>query len=367
MESGSRGPDGTEVEVSFEGFPFIVGWELTLLCDLRCTHCGSSAGKARADELTTEEALKICEQLPALLVQEVDLTGGEPLLRPDWPVIAARLIELGIPTNVLTNGLHVGADKVARMREIGISGVGISLDGLEKTHDFTRDYKGSFSAVLQSIALMQRAGLPLNVITTVNALNLPELPEMFELLRSAGVRTWRLQPVIPMGRVQSHSELRLDSEAILQLGLLIRELKRGAGRDDLAIICSDGLEYVDEQDDGGRPWQGCSAGIVSCGIMSNGKVKGCLSLPDEMVEGDLRERSLWDIWFHRDSFAYTRGFSREQLGANCVTCEKGEECKGGCSSNSYCATGRFHNDPFCFYKAHRGSTGVSDQPARLDS
>jgi radical SAM protein with 4Fe4S-binding SPASM domain len=338
--------------MTFEGFPFIVGWELTLTCNLRCAHCGSSAGHPRRGELTTGEALALCEQFPALLVQEVDFTGGEPLLRHDWPVIASRLIELGIPTNVLTNGLAVDADAVARMRDVGISGVGISLDGMEATHDAIRCRKGSFAAVLDAVAAMQRASLPFNVITTVNALNLGELPAMLALMRSLGVDCWRLQPLIEMGRVHDHAELHIGPEAMVRIGSFVNEAKRTANGHDVQIICSDGLEYV-EDDDAERPWRGCSAGIVSCGITSDGKVKGCLSMPDELIEGDLREKTLWQIWFDRDAFAYTRRFAPGQLGENCRGCEKGLECLGGCSSSSYCATGQFHNDPMCYYKASR--------------
>ncbi len=342
----------------FEGFPLIVGWELTLACDLRCTHCGSSAGWPRRNELTTPEALSLCEQLPDLLVQEVDFTGGEPLLRPDWPVIAARLIELGIPTNLLTNGLNLEIDTISQMKDLGISGVGISLDGLEETHDAIRDRRGSFAAVCRSITLMQQVSLPLNVITTVNAVNLPELPGLLHLLASLGVKYWRLQSLLPMGRVRNHPELGLGDQAILRLGRFIQEHRPGAAREGLDIICSDGLEYVVEEGTLGRPWRGCSAGIIACGIRSDGKVKGCLSMPDEFVEGDLRESRLWDIWFRPDAFAYTRGFTCDQLGPNCRTCEKATECKGGCSSSSCCSTGQFHNDAFCFYRAMERETSA---------
>ena len=64
--------------MSFESFPFIIGWELTLLCNFRCRHCGSSAGTARQNELSTEEALALCNQFTDLLVQEVDFTGANP-------------------------------------------------------------------------------------------------------------------------------------------------------------------------------------------------------------------------------------------------------------------------------------------------
>jgi radical SAM protein with 4Fe4S-binding SPASM domain len=338
--------------MDFEGFPFIVGWELTLTCNLRCAHCGSSAGQPRRNELTTTEALALCEQFPALLVQEVDFTGGEPLVRHDWPVIAARLISLGIPTNVLTNGISVGAETVARMKDVGISGVGISLDGLEPTHDYIRGRKGSFAAVLHAIAAMQAASLPFNVITTVTALNLAELPEMLTLLRSLGVACWRLQPLIQTGRVRAHAELHIDRQTILRIGEFVRAAKRTVALEDLQVICSDGLEYVEEED-AHRPWRGCSAGIASCGITSDGKIKGCLSMPDQFVEGDLRRNTLWEIWFDPDSFAYTRGYTSSQLGSNCSGCEKAVACKGGCSSSSYCGTGQFHNDALCFYRAEQ--------------
>ena len=129
--------------MNFEGFPLIIGWELTLRCNLRCRHCGSSAGQPRENELTTEEALAICEQLPDLLVQEVDFTGGEPFLRPDLLIIAEKLKDLNINTNILTHGYGYSAKDIENLKKAGISGAGISLDGLEATHDYTRRSRGS--------------------------------------------------------------------------------------------------------------------------------------------------------------------------------------------------------------------------------
>jgi MoaA/NifB/PqqE/SkfB family radical SAM enzyme len=91
--------------LTFEGFPLIIGWEFTLECNLRCGHCASSAERRRLKELTTREALDICDQFPSLLVQEVDFTGGEPMLRSDWIDVALHLKDIGIATRVLTNGL----------------------------------------------------------------------------------------------------------------------------------------------------------------------------------------------------------------------------------------------------------------------
>lgn len=331
--------------MSFEGFPLIVGWELTLRCNLSCRHCGSEAGQPRKNELTTEEALAICEQMPDLLVQEVDFTGGEPFLRTDLSIISRKLRDLGINTNILTHGYGYSAKDIDNLKQCGISAAGISLDGIENTHDYIRRSKGAFASVMNTIKLLQDAELPFNVITTVNARNIGELEELHEKLARAGVKNWRLQTIIPMGRVKEEPELRISENDLKQLGLFIKEKKSKENTDSLKIICSDGLQYVVPSV---NPWLGCGAGIVTCGITADGKVKGCLSMPDELIEGDLRNTSLWETWFHPDSFAYNRKFAENDLGSNCLTCDKGKECKGGCSTSSYVSTNAFHNDPFCF-------------------
>lgn len=331
--------------MSFEGFPLIIGWELTLRCNLRCRHCGSTAGQPRANELSTEEALALCEQFPELLVQEVDFTGGEPWLRPDLPIIANKLKSLGINTNILTHGTGYSANDIDQLKKVGISGAGISLDGLQGTHDYIRRSEGAFASVMNTIQLLQAAEVPFNVITTVNAKNIGELKDLYEKLAMAGVRHWRLQAIIPMGRVKEAPELQISEHEFKQLGLFIQQQNSMATQDSTKIICSDGLQYVVPSD---KPWLGCGAGIVACGITADGKIKGCLSMPDELIEGDLRTTSLWDIWFDPGSFSYNRNFVETDLGSNCATCDKGKECKGGCSSSSYVTTKSFHNDPFCF-------------------
>lgn len=341
--------------MSFEGFPFNLGWELTLACNLRCNHCASAAGLPRHNELTKEEALKICDQFPELLVQEVNFTGGEPLLSPYWAEIALYLKDLGISTNIITNGLALDPKIVSQMKNVGISDVGISLDGLETTHDHIRGHKGSFKQVLRSIELLQQENIRIIVITTVNNLNIDELPAILHLLQSVGIQYWRVQPLIPTGRANNFKKLYMDDAGILKLGKFIQCWEPKSKNEGTHIICSDGLEYIDGISNCERPWRGCPAGWVTCSITSDGKVKGCLSLPDNLIEGDLRKDDFWSIWFHPDSFAYTRRFSDKELGSNCSSCNKAMECLGGCSSNSYAASGKFHNDPYCFYRINKNS------------
>ena len=339
--------------VDFDGLPVVIAWELTLACNLRCAHCGSAAGLPRARELTTDEALSLCDQFPALLVQEVDFTGGEPLVRSDWPILAARLAEHEIRTQIITNALALDENTVVEMRDVGILSVGVSLDGLEATHDKIRGYQGLYRRVLAGIEQVQRTGLRCAVLTTVNDLNIDELPDLYALLQSLGVVQWQVQPIFPLGRASGAKELELSPQRYMQMGEIVQQLCSSGKGESPKIELADSFGYRSEFDTRETPWLGCPAGLVACGITSDGKIKGCLSLPDDLVEGDLRERDLWDVWFDRDSFAYNRRFCPEDLGAYCMACDGAETCKGGCSAMSLGSTGVFHNDRYCFSSIRR--------------
>jgi radical SAM protein with 4Fe4S-binding SPASM domain len=338
--------------VTFEGFPCVLGWELTLACNLRCEHCGSAAGTAKALELTTQEALEICNQFPELLVQEVDFTGGEPLIRRDWSKIADRLNKLEIPVNIITNGLALDHEAVAIAKKVGIAHVGLSLDGLEQTHDRIRACKGLFKKVLKAIHELNSTNIPFTVMTTVNEANAMELQELQYLLMSNNVTNWRLQPMFQLGRVSDFPELVLKKQTYIDLGIFIKK-NLSNNKTPMKILAADSCGYFTELDDRVPSWQGCNAGLVTCGITCDGKIKGCLSLPDSFIEGDLRKDSLWSIWFNESAFKYTREFSRKDLGPNCAVCEKAMQCQGGCSAMSFGSTGRLHNDPYCYLQLLR--------------
>ena len=97
-------------------------------------------------------------------------------------------------------------------------------------------------------------------------------------------------------------------------------------------------------------WRGCWAGKMVLGIQSDGNVKGCLALSDDFIEGNIREKSIIDIWNDPHAFAYNRKFNVVDLGENCKDCKYGETCKGGCLTRSDALTGFLHNDPYCFYR-----------------
>lgn len=332
----------------FEGFPNVIGLELTLACNLRCKHCASSAGDPRENELSLDELLSICDQMPDLLVQEVDITGGEPLLRKDWFAVARHLKVLDIPTRMVSNGILL-KDNIGRLLDAGVATVGVSIDGLEKTHDFIRGKSGLFRIITDGVEQAAAAGVPMAAITAVNDINVGELSELHAFLKNIGIRHWQVQPIFSRGRAEE-SELNLLDDTYMQLGNFAYKHCHASDNTDISIMPADGVGYYTDLDTRERPWQGCSAGLATCGITADGKIKGCLSMPDHMIEGDLRERNLWEIWFDQEAFSYNRMFTVMDLGDNCRECVHGETCKGGCSVMSLTATGQFHNNPFCFHK-----------------
>lgn len=126
------------------GAPFTPFGRSRWKCDLACRHCGSRAGHARPDELSTAEAIDLVDQMAALGVKEVSLIGGEAYLREDWLDIVRRIRGHGMICQLTTGGRGLTEEILIAAKDAGLTGVGISIDGLESTHDSLRGVKGSF-------------------------------------------------------------------------------------------------------------------------------------------------------------------------------------------------------------------------------
>jgi radical SAM protein with 4Fe4S-binding SPASM domain len=334
--------------MGFEGFPYIIGWELTLACNLRCRHCASSAGVNRSRELTREESLAICDQFPALLVDEVVFTGGEPLLSPNWSAIADRLRELEIKTGMVTNGLPITDEVAQRMQDCQLTAAGISIDGPEHIHDRIRGARGVFRKTLRGIERLRKAAINITVITSITALNIALLDEIHAIVSAVGAWKWQLQPLFPLGRGSADPELRLSEADFLRMGEYIHRLGSQPGGSGPKVVPADSCGYFSYLDLSEYGWNGCNAGRYSCGIMSDGRVKGCLSWPDWTVEGDLRKDDLWSIWFRPGAFARLRAFTADDMRGPCRGCEMAEQCGGGCQAMSLATSGDWHADPYCY-------------------
>ena len=335
--------------------PRQVVWELTLKCNLKCIHCGSSAGKARNKELSTSEALNLCRDIAEINSKEVCFMGGEPFLRKDWFTLGKEVNDLGMKLLIISNGTIFNNDIISKLVQLQPYGVSVSLDGATaQTHDYIRGVNGSFKKLMEFISLSKKAELPVTVITTVNKLNFKELPMIRDFLLGKNI-AWQIQNASPEGRFPR--KLTLSKEQFYSLGLFIASVKKEHSTKELPVIgarcCGYHSKYIPHL--GKSPqWEGCQAGMTTLSIKSNGDVIGCLSIPDEYIEGNSIEKSISEIWNNPDSFAYNRKFKKEDLGENCKNCKYGEICGGGCMGMSLSLTGKPHNDPYCYYKIEKG-------------
>lgn len=334
-------------------------WELTLRCNMNCLHCGSRAGGVRGEEMSTEQMLKLADDLLRLGNRRMTLSGGEPLLFEDWPVIVKRLSDGGCVVGLITNGWIFKKFHIDRAKESGLSAFGFSLDGNEKTHDRIRQKPGSHERVLNALSLCAESQFPASVVSHVNRENMVYLREMAAQIYKSGAFAWQVQFGFDAGNLSDHPELLLTCEDIETIVPLLADLTREyEGRMRLEVGDDVGYYTEDEQlfrKDSGLTdyWLGCLAGMQVVGIEANGNIKGCLSMQDpRFVEGNVLEEPFEEIWYKKGNFAYTRDFTPEQLGGYCKQCQYNEFCRGGCSFNAYLhgrKEGKFSNR-YCVYQ-----------------
>jgi radical SAM protein with 4Fe4S-binding SPASM domain len=342
-------------------YPRVAVWELTLRCNLNCRHCGSKAGKARDDELSLPEALRLAEQLAELKCRYMTLSGGEPLLRRDWPLIAEKLIDLGVTTGLISNGVKWTSEIAVTAKTVGLESVAFSVDGFQEAHEYQRRVKGQWAKVLKAIDIGVARGLRVSVVTTINNRNLHELEPLRELLREHGVRRWQVQFATPTGNMAQNLSLVMDPKDVLYAVPLIARMCRDNQLPK--VYPGHDVGYFGEPEESLRDpkatipfWTGCSAGCSVIGIESNGNIKGCLSLPsimneeDAFIEGNIRNASLREIWYRKGAFKYNREFTLDQLGGFCRTCDYAEICRGGCTWSCYAEKGFVRDNPYCYWR-----------------
>lgn len=315
-------------------------WELTMACNMRCKHCGSSCTNGQEDELTTQEALDLCDQLADMGMKFLTLSGGELTLRNDWLLIAERLTERGITTSIITNGWLLTEELIQKAKDAGIVSIGISIDGLQKTHDEIRR-PGSFDRDIQNIKRINAAGIYSCAITTIHEGNFSELEDMYHCFVDAGVNIWQLQLALPMGNFSHHKDLNLKQEHVSDIIDFCYSKKDGP----IYMCPADSVGYCTEKENilRGLPfhtkitWSGCPAGKQTLGILCNGDIVGCTSIRDkQFVAGNIRNTPLADIWNSSESFRWNRALKKKDLKGFCGDCVYGSTCLGGCTNTRYC-------------------------------
>ena len=206
-------------------------WEFTLECNLRCTHCGSSAGVPRKNELTTKEAFDLCEQLAYLGCADVSLMGGESFLRSDCFTVARSVKDLGMNVCFVSNGTMMDRyiDKVMRIEP---KVVGISLDGMKESHEQIRG-RGTWDKTISAIKLLRENNIQTTAITTVSKINFKDLPRLKEIIVGKGVN-WQIQIAMPFGNFQR--ELTLSREEFYATALFLAKQRIKNRFEDLPML-----------------------------------------------------------------------------------------------------------------------------------
>lgn len=347
--------------------PVTCVWEVTMGCNMRCGHCGSSCAEPLPGELTTEEAYGLIDQIAELGLQWITLSGGEPTTRKDLPLLVRRLRERGISVNVITNGWLMTAELARSLRESGVYTVAVSIDGTEEIHDSIRK-EGSFARTKSAIAFLKDAGIKTGVITTVSKRNLDILAELREQLIDIGADSWQLQIGLPMGNLAQRPDWLIEPE---QMNDVIDFCYQTAMQGRIVVYPADCIGYYTEKEEyirqksfpgGTQLWDGCNAGVRGFGVLHNGDILGCTSIRDrEYIEGNIKDKSLLEIWHGPDSFQWRRAFQKTDLTGDCAICTYGGKCLGGCPNTRLTMNGTMKSENlYCAY-----NVALKDRKAAL--
>jgi len=195
----------------------VVVYNCTRRCNLRCLHCYSSSQSGHyTDELTTVRAKQLLSELTEVNCPVVLFSGGEPLLRDDLFELLAEARRLGLRTVISSNGTLLDSETAGQLAGAGVSYVGISIDGDEQFHDSFRQLKGSFKAALTGIENCKKMGIKTGLRFTITKANADQIPVVFDIAASTGIRRICLYHLIRSGRAKELDGQTLTPEQTRQ-------------------------------------------------------------------------------------------------------------------------------------------------------
>ncbi len=166
----------------------VVVWNITRRCNLHCIHCYAHAKNQEFEnELTLEEGKQLMDDLSEFGCPVVLFSGGEPLMHPHLVELASYAVEKGMRAVISTNGTLITREIAKDLKAVGLSYVGISLDGMEDIHDKFRGCKGAFKAALEGVENAQNEGIKVGLRFTINRLNYKEIPAIFDLIEERDI------------------------------------------------------------------------------------------------------------------------------------------------------------------------------------
>ena len=333
--------------------PFLVVWNYTNACNLRCKHCYQRAGKMSSDELGLEERLNIVDQLVDNDVVALAFSGGEALLRDDFWEVARHASREGLYLSLATNGTLLTKDVVRRLMDVGIEYYEISLDSVDPSkHDAFRGVSGAWERTVTGIRnVVAQDGAYSCIANTITSENYGELEDLVALSKKLGVDRTLFFNFIPVGRGKDIIDIDLPPdvrEDVLQqmykhlsgqsekfevfttAPQLSRVCMMNSQKGIMSIAHFGAAEFSDKVGLLAEYIGGCGAGRMYSAIQPNGIVTPCVFLP--IPVGDLRSESFIDIWKNAEVMQSLR--ERHDLKGHCGTCEYQNVC-GGCRARAY--------------------------------
>lgn len=191
--------------LNYDESPFLAIWEVTQSCDLACKHCRAAAQPIpHAEQLTTEQSKRLLDQIAAMQVRILVLTGGDPLKRADIYELVRYGAEIGLPVALTPSATPLlTREAIFKLKEAGLVRLGISLDGsTAEIHDAFRGFPGTYARTLEAVGWANEAGLPIQVHTTISRHNAHDLDNLTALFERMSIVMWNVFFLVPVGRGQ---------------------------------------------------------------------------------------------------------------------------------------------------------------------
>ncbi len=345
----------------------VVVWNVTRTCNLNCIHCySSSENKKYSNELTTEEAKTMIDQLADFQVPVLLLSGGEPFIRPDILELAEYSIKKGIRVTFSTNGTLIDKETARKVKEIGVGYVGVSFDGIRDKHDEFRRSAGAFDKALQGIKNLIEVDQRVGLRFTINKHNHLQLNQIFDFIEKENIPRACFYHLVYSGRGSemvkddlTHEETRNALDIIMNRTLEFQE--KGLDKEILTVDNHADAVYLYLKTKETNPTQaeyiwemlqrngGNRSGIAIANIDYQGYVH-----PDQFTQnhtlGNVREKHFGDIWTNSDHPILVGLKDRKSLlKGRCASCKWLDVCNGNFRPRAEAVTGDFwESDPACY-------------------
>lgn len=354
--------------------PFIVIWELTRACELKCLHCRAEAQYRRHPlELNFEEGKKLIDDIHSMNNPMLVFTGGDPLMREDVFDIAKYAVDKGVRVSMTPSATpNVTKEAMEKAKEVGLSRWAFSLDGPNaEIHDHFRGTSGSFDLTMNAIKYLHELKLPIQINTVISRYNYDHLDEMAKMVEDLECVLWSVFFLVPTGRGQEKDMITpVEHEKVFQwlydLSKRVSfDIKTTAAQHYRRVVIQNKMREKTSQSTGpiikykdalmkgatgkidglGRAPKGVNDGNGFVFISHIGDVYPSGLLP--IKAGNVRETSLPTIY--RESEVFTSLRNPDMYKGKCGVCEFKHVC-GGSRSRAYAMTGDYlESEPFCVY------------------